>query len=316
MEEVKCEEIMPQSSKIVVFDADLKICAAFEALFENNIEVAPIWDSSYKGYITMLTFTDLIDLMCSTTKLHSQTLNNPENLETIYSQLNHSSIRHTVVEVKKRISINLNSVEPTDSLYEAASIILKNNTHALPVIFSEDDLTCLYILTPKRLLTFLVKVLPELSSTMEQNLVVDSSRVSPYLFSSVAYPDSTLLNVLEIFARGAPVVPVVSRGQKNLLHLISRFDLMNRFYKDTIPTFMDFSAFVFKNHSTPIQDLVKLPTDLVKDSTLFSYQNTKISKVIKQLLDHSLQIQVILDENNAVLCVVDSLSLLVYFVQK
>ena len=55
-----CYDIMPKSSKLVVFDTQLAVKKAFYALVHNGVRAAPIWDSKRQKFTAMLTITDFI----------------------------------------------------------------------------------------------------------------------------------------------------------------------------------------------------------------------------------------------------------------
>ena len=55
-----CYDIMPKSSKLVVFDTKLGVKKAFHALVHNGVRAAPVWDSKRQKFIAMLTITDFI----------------------------------------------------------------------------------------------------------------------------------------------------------------------------------------------------------------------------------------------------------------
>ena len=55
-----CYDIMPKSSKLVIFDTQLAVKKAFFALVYNGVRAAPIWDSKKQKFIGMLTITDFI----------------------------------------------------------------------------------------------------------------------------------------------------------------------------------------------------------------------------------------------------------------
>ena len=55
-----CYDIMPKSSKLVIFDTQLAVKKAFFALVYNGVRAAPVWDSKKQKFIGMLTITDFI----------------------------------------------------------------------------------------------------------------------------------------------------------------------------------------------------------------------------------------------------------------
>ena len=77
----KCYDLIPTSSKLVVFDTELpviilcfrrifvyqvivfKVRKAFFALVYNGVRAAPLWDSEKQEFIGMLTITDFIQIL-------------------------------------------------------------------------------------------------------------------------------------------------------------------------------------------------------------------------------------------------------------
>lgn len=58
-----CYELMPASSKIVVLDIGLAVKSAFQALGENRIKSAPLWDPTVEDYAGMITVSDFIEIL-------------------------------------------------------------------------------------------------------------------------------------------------------------------------------------------------------------------------------------------------------------
>jgi 5'-AMP-activated protein kinase regulatory gamma subunit len=56
----KCYDIMPKSSKLVIFDTQLAVKKAFFALVYNGVRAAPLWDTKRRKFIGLLTITDFI----------------------------------------------------------------------------------------------------------------------------------------------------------------------------------------------------------------------------------------------------------------
>lgn len=59
----KCYDIIPTSSKLIIFDTDLQVSKAFFALVYNGVRAAPIFDSKQKCFVGMLTITDFIHIL-------------------------------------------------------------------------------------------------------------------------------------------------------------------------------------------------------------------------------------------------------------
>ena len=59
----RCYDLMPTSSKLVIFDTQLHVKKAFHALVYNNVRAAPLWDNEKQKYVGMLTITDFIRIL-------------------------------------------------------------------------------------------------------------------------------------------------------------------------------------------------------------------------------------------------------------
>jgi hypothetical protein len=55
--------LIPDSGKVIVFDSGLRVLHAFEALVNNGVNCAPVWDSQKRKYVGMLSATDFIDIL-------------------------------------------------------------------------------------------------------------------------------------------------------------------------------------------------------------------------------------------------------------
>lgn len=60
----KCYDLIPTSSKLVVFDTHLPVRKAFYALVYNGVRAAPLWDTDNQRFTGMLTITDFIKILC------------------------------------------------------------------------------------------------------------------------------------------------------------------------------------------------------------------------------------------------------------
>ncbi|CAM9467940.1 unnamed protein product [Chrysoparadoxa australica] len=58
-----CYDLLTHSGKVVVFDASIPIQLAFYALVEHDMQAAPLWDSSQRRFVGLMTVTDFIDIL-------------------------------------------------------------------------------------------------------------------------------------------------------------------------------------------------------------------------------------------------------------
>ncbi|KRX70124.1 5'-AMP-activated protein kinase subunit gamma-1 [Trichinella sp. T6] len=58
-----CYDLIPTSTKLVVFDTKLPVKKAFFALVYNSVRAAPLWDDATQQFVGMLTITDFIRIL-------------------------------------------------------------------------------------------------------------------------------------------------------------------------------------------------------------------------------------------------------------
>lgn len=51
MKSHRCYDLIPTSSKLVVFDTSLQVKKAFFALVTNGVRAAPLWDSKKQSFV-------------------------------------------------------------------------------------------------------------------------------------------------------------------------------------------------------------------------------------------------------------------------
>nr|XP_005986301.1 PREDICTED: 5'-AMP-activated protein kinase subunit gamma-1 isoform X2 [Latimeria chalumnae] len=169
MKSHQCYDLVPTSSKLVVFDTSLQVKKAFFALVANGVRAAPLWDSNKQSFVGMLTITDFINILHRYYK---------SPLVQIYELEEHKI--ETWREVYLQDSFKpLVSISPSASLYEAVTSLLKNKIHRLPVI---DPLTgnTLYILTHKRVLKFLNLFAAEIAKPAFMSQTLEELSVGTY----------------------------------------------------------------------------------------------------------------------------------------
>uniref|UniRef100_A0A8C5EQB3 5'-AMP-activated protein kinase subunit gamma-1 n=1 Tax=Gouania willdenowi TaxID=441366 RepID=A0A8C5EQB3_GOUWI len=214
MKSHRCYDLVPTSSKLVVFDTSLQVKKAFFALVSNGVRAAPLWDSKKQCFVGMLTITDFINILHRYYK---------SPLVQIYELEEHKI--ETWREVYLQDSFKpLVSISPNASLYDAVSSLVKNKIHRLPVI---DPLTgnTLYILTHKRILKFLKLFVSFLNfffftSNKELNIGTFKNIV-------VVRTDTPLYTALGIFVeQRVSALPVID-DKGRVVDIYSKFDVIN-----------------------------------------------------------------------------------------
>uniref|UniRef100_A0A672N501 5'-AMP-activated protein kinase subunit gamma-1 n=1 Tax=Sinocyclocheilus grahami TaxID=75366 RepID=A0A672N501_SINGR len=205
MKSHRCYDLVPTSSKLVVFDTSLQVKKAFFALVSNGVRAAPLWDSKTQCFVGMLTITDFINI------LHRYYKSPLVKLVKTYSPID--------VFFEEPLKINMASISPNASLYDAVSSLLKHKIHRLPVI---DPLTgnTLYILTHKRILKFLKLFISEMPKPGFLSQTLEELNIGTFHNIAVVHSDTPLYAALGIFVdQRVSALPVVDEnGERKLIY--------------------------------------------------------------------------------------------------
>lgn len=216
MKSHRCYDLVPTSSKLVVFDTSLQVKKAFFALVSNGVRAAPLWDSKKQCFVGMLTITDFINILHRYYK---------SPLVQIYELEEHKI--ETWREVYLQDSFKpLVSISPNASLYDAVSSLLKNKIHRLPVI---DPLTgnTLYILTHKRILKFLKLFISEIPKRAFLFQTLEELNIGTFDNIAVVHADTPVYAALGIFVdQRVSALPVVDENGR-VVDIYSKFDVIN-----------------------------------------------------------------------------------------
>ena len=169
-----CYDLIPTSSKLVVFDTQLTVKKAFYALVANGLRAAPLWSQIHQKFVGMLTITDFIlvlrkfykdDIPCQKaedqidnsnmnehtgTVRQSETPQKPRLTKSRMTELEEHSIQSWRELMNKQYSTFV-SIDPECTLYDGLYQLIKHKIHRLPIV-DIDTGNPLYILTHKRIL--------------------------------------------------------------------------------------------------------------------------------------------------------------------
>ncbi|XP_020017600.1 5'-AMP-activated protein kinase subunit gamma-2 isoform X4 [Castor canadensis] len=212
----KCYDIVPTSSKLVVFDTTLQVKKAFFALVANGVRAAPLWESKKQSFVGMLTITDFINILHRYYK---------SPMVQIYELEEHKIETWRELYLQETFKPLVN-ISPDASLFDAVYSLIKNKIHRLPVI---DPISgnALYILTHKRILKFLQLFMSDMPKPafMKQNL--DELGIGTYRDIAFIHPDTPISKALSIFVeRRVSALPVVDESGK-VVDIYSKFDVIN-----------------------------------------------------------------------------------------
>uniref|UniRef100_A0A8D3AGW5 Protein kinase AMP-activated non-catalytic subunit gamma 2 n=1 Tax=Scophthalmus maximus TaxID=52904 RepID=A0A8D3AGW5_SCOMX len=195
----KCYDIIPTSSKLVVFDTTLQVKKAFFALVANGVRAAPLWESKKQSFVGMLTITDFINILTRYYKspmvqIYELEEHKIETWRELYLQETFKPLVH---------------ISPDASIFDAVYSLIKNKIHRLPVIDPVSG-NALYILTHKRILKFLQLFVCEMPMPAFMTQTLEELGVGTYANIAYIHPDTPLITALSVFThRRVSALPVV-----------------------------------------------------------------------------------------------------------
>ncbi|XP_070787139.1 5'-AMP-activated protein kinase subunit gamma-2-like, partial [Enoplosus armatus] len=212
----KCYDIIPTSSKLVVFDTTLQVKKAFFALVANGVRAAPLWESKKQSFVGMLTITDFINILTRYYKspmvqIYELEEHKIETWRELYLQETFKPLVH---------------ISPDASIFDAVHSLIKNKIHRLPVIDPVSG-NALYILTHKRILKFLQLFVCEMPMPAFMKQTLEELAVGTYANIAYIHPDTPLITALSVFThRRVSALPVVDHNGK-VVDIYSKFDVIN-----------------------------------------------------------------------------------------
>ncbi|XP_014673432.1 PREDICTED: 5'-AMP-activated protein kinase subunit gamma-1-like isoform X2 [Priapulus caudatus] len=246
----RCYDLIPISSKLVVFDTTLHVKKAFFALVYNGVRAAPLWDHATQSFVGMLTITDFIKILH---KYYKAPLEKIAEVE-----------EHKIQTWRQEFKIgqNLTRISPEASLYDAVSILKQHKVHRLPVVDRQTG-NVLHVLTHKRILRFLHHFVRELPEPAMMERGVGELGVGTYGELATTTYDMPLIDALALFLRHrVSALPVVD-ADRRVLDVYAKFDVINLAAEKTYSN-LDVTIFEALQHRTGKQD--KVHTCLATDS--------------------------------------------------
>ncbi|XP_043118687.1 5'-AMP-activated protein kinase subunit gamma-1 isoform X1 [Puntigrus tetrazona] len=216
MKSHKCYDLIPTSSKLVVFDTTLQVKKAFFALVANGVRAAPLWETKKQSFVGMLTITDFIIILHRYYK---------SPLVQIYELEEHKIETWRELYLQETFKPLVN-ISPDASIFDAVYSLIKNKIHRLPVI---DPVTgnALYILTHKRILKFLQLFVCEMPKPAFMRQTLEELGIGTYSNIAFIHPDTPIIKALGMFVeRRVSALPVVDVTGK-VVDIYSKFDVIN-----------------------------------------------------------------------------------------
>ncbi|TRY62474.1 hypothetical protein DNTS_007137 [Danionella cerebrum] len=216
MKSHKCYDIIPTSSKLVVFDTTLQVKKAFFALVANGVRAAPLWETKKQSFVGMLTITDFINILHRYYK---------SPMVQIYELEEHKIETWRELYLQETFKPLVN-ISPDASIFDAVYSLIKNKIHRLPVIDPVSG-NALYILTHKRILKFLQLFVCEMPKPAFMKQTLEELSIGTYSDIAFIHPDTPIIKALSIFVeRRVSALPVVDESGK-VVDIYSKFDVIN-----------------------------------------------------------------------------------------
>jgi len=163
LSQYQTHHLIPHSGKVVIFDSQLVVKHAFDAMVLHDLSCAPVWDSAKKKYVGLLSVSDFLDVL-----LGSFSMDKNET-EAMYENLSNARICEWS-EWKRSTGTSINRllcISPEATLHEAVRQLLNYRVHRLCVVQLALADTVLRIITNHGILRFLRNnIPPAISSTV------------------------------------------------------------------------------------------------------------------------------------------------------
>ncbi|KAI3389207.1 hypothetical protein SNEBB_001242 [Seison nebaliae] len=270
-------DLMPTSSKLVVFDTDLLVKKAFFALVYNGVRAAPLWNTRKKCFVGMLTITDFIKILHKYYK-------KPGEIDEL-EQHKIQTWRDELLEYQRPFIY----IKPESSLLDAICSLTLHHVHRLPIMDSEAG-NVLYIITHKRILRFLFLYFHDIPmpSFMEQTLA--QLGIGTFSKLSSIRMSSTIYEALEIFVTNqVSALPVVDENNR-LIDLYAKFDVIHLAASKS-----------YSNLDVTIETALEQRNSMRQISLVTCRLEEKFIDVLKRIVEAEVHRLVVVDADNHVL---------------
>ncbi|CAM4677227.1 5'-AMP-activated protein kinase subunit gamma-1 isoform X1 [Caretta caretta] len=273
----RCYDLIPTSSKLVVFDTSLQVKKAFFALVTNGVRAAPLWDSKKQSFVGMLTITDFINILHRYYK---------SAMVQIYELEEHKI--ETWREVYLQDSFKpLVCISPSASLFDAVSSLIRNKIHRLPVV-DPDSGNTLYILTHKRILKFLKLFIAEVPRPEFMGKTLEQLKIGTYANIALVRANTPLYVALGIFVqRRVSALPVVDESGR-VVDIYSKFDVINLAAEK-----------MYNNLDVTVTQALQHRSQYF-EGVLTCYKHETLETIINRLVEAEVHRLVVVDENEVV----------------
>lgn len=224
-------DVFPVSFRLIVLDHHLVVKKALNAMLQNGVVSAPLWDSEKSQFAGMFTVSDIIHLI--------QYYYHTTDYEDAAADVDHFRLQ-SIRDIEKAIRVPpppLLSVHPMRPLYEACKLLIQTHARRLPLIDTDDQTgkeVVLSVLTQYRVLKFMAVNCRE---TIHLNKTLRSLNIGTYSHPSpehenpfhplaTATMQTTVFDVVHMFSElGISAVPIVDANGK-VINLYETVDVI------------------------------------------------------------------------------------------
>ncbi|GAB0201480.1 5'-AMP-activated protein kinase subunit gamma-1 [Grus japonensis] len=295
MKSHRCYDLIPTSSKLVVFDTSLQVKKAFFALVTNGVRAAPLWDSKKQSFVGMLTITDFINILHRYYKSPMVQIYELEEhkIETWRGEKDCCRLPPTLPDLPGRSTYRTHSshwlhcISPNASLFDAVSSLIRNKIHRLPVI-DPDSGNTLYILTHKRILKFLKLFIAEVPKPEFMAKTLEELRIGTYSNIAVVRTSTPIYVALGIFVQHrVSALPVVDDSGR-VVDIYSKFDVINLAAEKTYNNLDVTVTRALQHRSHYFEGVLKC------------YKHETLETIINRLVEAEVHRLVVVDESDVV----------------
>lgn len=287
-----CYDVIPTSSKLLVFDTQLRVKKAFYALVYNGVRAAPLWDSAQKDFIGMLTITDFIMIL---KKYYKHPLQRMDELEEHKIDTWRQELKHKYK--------SLASIKPTDTLYDAVKVLTLSKVHRLPVV-DDDTGDVMHILTHKRLLKFLYLYIHDIPQPDFMTKSIQQLNVGTFDNIATVKSDTPVIQALRLFVtRRVSALPVVDSDGRPV-DIYAKFDVINLAAERT-----------YDNLDITVETALRYRRN-VRESVHHCKLTHSLTNVVETIVRAEVHRLVVIDEDERVCGVISLSDILSYLVLK
>jgi len=274
-----CYELMPASSKIVVLDIGLAVKSAFQALGENRIKSAPLWDPTVEDYAGMITVSDFIEILLYFHKVKPK--------ENIFQELEKHQIRtwREIIRKQRPPIDKLIATSPEESLYEATKKLINFRIHRLPIVDIGESNTILHIATHYGIISFLMEKLKEKPPIFSRS--VESLGIGTYENLITVNKETPLYQVLDLLLeKQISAIPIVDDNGK----------AVDIYTKSNVTSLIKQVTYDFLDK--PVGDVLEYKNSEKREMYTFNKSET-LEEVLQKLIKTRVYRLICIDSNDA-----------------